>query len=626
MPVEGQLLVSAVAGIAKPYHEIHRRLQAAVVAVPAASNTAVFPYQVSEGAEEVAAQALLASAMQLRLLWHKHRFGTSDPHSAELWLKGSGDPLEHMFERDALRECAEELGILAERPRFWSLLPHVCEVVQTDGESYAKRGKGRTRKRSAGIFFTPGDVATFLADPIAKASGSLLDPACGTGILLLAVLDGEQNKTVLPAALSTIAGFDVSPAALQAAAYLLAMAVSSDEPATVLKFVSQRLWCANTLKLGARRVKELAGVTNGFARAICNPPYKTNAKAATERRQPSLFADPELGVSRDLYLDFINLISDCLAPTMSTCSIITPLSLTTGKGESFRAVRLRLRQSYTTLRYLNFDRTPDSLFGDDVKVRSTIVIASRNTATPAKTCTSALVRWSSGNRAEMWGKLREVEIELAGGEVIPKLSSPLELSLLNLTHNTDLHLGFFLRRPEQHRIGVQYQQTAYNWLPVDLVCGGGPRAYAVLSPLSAEAAFAATQSRLAFWLWRVWGDGFHLTAETILRLPLGSRQFFAELAKQLDSLGKELWSTASCVRPKRNAGVLSKTLCPYTRLDIVNEIDKVMIFGLGGTETHCQFLRSFLSEVATAGRESAELRSPAHETIRLLMQGENARS
>src|SRR5687767_4916155 len=75
-----------------------------------------------------------------------------------------------------------------------------------------------------------------------------------------------------------------------------------------------------------------------------------------------------------------------------------------------------------------FDRTPDSLFGDDVKTRNCIVLLTQRRHAPKALHTSTFVRWNSRQRSTLFSDLRFCPVEWTlARDFLPKLGSHAEV-------------------------------------------------------------------------------------------------------------------------------------------------------------------------------------------------------
>lgn len=128
---------------------------------------------------------------------------------------------------------------------FWDLMPYVMEEhgpgsrasVMRDPNTAVARGE----KRSKGVFYTPADVAEFMVGHAFenyegdKRRAKCLDPACGTGVFLLAILravEADSRPTHHFDRFSYVCRFlfgcDISAQALDACAFVLLRECLSD--------------------------------------------------------------------------------------------------------------------------------------------------------------------------------------------------------------------------------------------------------------------------------------------------------------------------------------------------------------------------------------------------------------
>jgi hypothetical protein len=107
--------------------------------------------------------------------------------------------------------------------------------------------------------------------------------------------------------------------------------------------------------------------------------------------------------------------------------------------------------------------------------------------------------------------------------------------------------------------------------------------------------FAILTSRVVYWLWRVEGDGFHVSTHFLERLPFG-RAIPAVQAAQLQELGRELWALVR-ERPvvSRNAGQVSASFSPLAFEGHRDMIDRVLVAAAGLESTFVEKLRQMVA-------------------------------
>lgn len=160
-----------------------------------------------------------------------------------------------------------------------------------------------------GQVFTPPRLAGLLAGCVDDADGVVLDPACGEGALLLAVLDRRLARGMPAArALAELEGWDLDPAAAwrcRRALVTRALDAGGPVPGTLRVFGGTDA-LASDGRPGALLARR-APFRRGVAAVIANPPY-LEAKHM-ERRHPGLRDRlrrqvPGLAGAFDLYLAF----------------------------------------------------------------------------------------------------------------------------------------------------------------------------------------------------------------------------------------------------------------------------------------------------------------------------------
>ena len=148
--------------------------------------------------------------------------------------------------RSSLPSLAAHVPPDASRPALWGLshisfdqdllelLPYVLELHGPGSRLSVMRHPStraaRQAKRDSGIFYTPADVAEYMASTVlCGRHGNLrcLDPSCGTGVYLVALLEQVasrlENKVFDRFAFATrsLYGLDISTLAIESCAFLL---------------------------------------------------------------------------------------------------------------------------------------------------------------------------------------------------------------------------------------------------------------------------------------------------------------------------------------------------------------------------------------------------------------------
>jgi len=201
-------------------------------------------------------------------------------------------------------ECDEDLA---------DLLPYILDPIgpasRLDVINNPALAKARSTRRAKGIFYTPSDVAEFIAEKLISelheisSLPRILDPACGSGVFLRAALakleshfsDNEIDRFDL--AVRTLYGIDENPQAIEAATYVLLHDVLDAairkglEPWMAWHLVRRNLACTNAITLHAPQVpaattlakwhKQGSLLTN---RELPEPQSPTHTKSITPKQ------------------------------------------------------------------------------------------------------------------------------------------------------------------------------------------------------------------------------------------------------------------------------------------------------------------------------------------------------
>jgi hypothetical protein len=300
--------------------------------------------------------------------------------------------------------------------------------------------------------------------------------------------------------------------------------------------------------------------------------------------------------------------------------MVVPLSIAYNTKQEFQELRKFMWNSKGNWQLAHFDRTPDSLFGDDVKTRNTIVFFEREYQKESAVYTTNLMRWNSRKRSSLFEGIQCSKVpQNFAYMAIPKFSGSIGEQLLQQISTKPFYsLGDSITRVTEpvaeHEEFIRNAGTAYNWLPFERVAiandnivshsGSKYRYWRAQTPDDAVAVFAVVHSRVAYWLWRVHGDGFHLTDRFIKNLPLSPCNFANSTREQLAILGQKLWiDMQKQRRVGRNAAVSTITYSPHHSQDLINQIDGLVVQELGLPEETCTYLSKFVRETVIAGRE-----------------------
>lgn len=515
-----------------------------------------------------------------------------------------------------------------------ALLPYLLDsraaATRRDVRSAQSTALERHTRKAAGAYYTPGDVAHLMVQRVQSAgTGSetdlWLDPAHGSGVFLRAVFSTFDGQ---PDAADRIYGVDLDPIAAETASFVLAAEDLVRNPSAVAPWErwhrfrrnlatgdallidpsaateQQRLVFGEEIgpldghPLGRSAPWRLESVfpetaERGFGRILANPPYAPLQDTPAALHIPSLHPVAGRTAKQDISPIFVELCVNLL-PDDGALAIVLPLSVVSSTHSPFPELRQELADQNGWLELLSFDRVPDALFGDDIKTRNAIVHLDKGA--PNDLTASPLYRWTSRTRAAALAQIPVVSVTAISGvpRSIPKIGTEWERELLLACGNRHRYLEHWYtkRRTLQldsvtRAVGedqadvLALAPTAYNFLgvmrdPFRAVTDGhdSENGFSILrfaSEQRASVAYALLSSRLAFWLWHVTGDGFHVTGTLHRRMPV---PLGAERWERLADLGDHLWKASlqsPVISTNRGRTTVAYPTWPYD--EIVDEID-----------------------------------------------------
>jgi hypothetical protein len=528
----------------------------------------------------------------------------------------------------------EKIHSLSYDSDFKDLFPYIVEVFET--EKVFKRRNPILLKRFQGLYYTPSDVCDYIVNFVLEPWNeerninsiplTCLDPACGSGVFLRAVLNWNTRHSSpfeKSSMMDRIYGIDVSHQAIQSCAFTLLLDCYGElsigtSPWQMWQKIGRNLAVSDSTLIADSSDTHLVPdqtlsdmfleVKDGFSAIIGNPPY--------------------LGSE---YLPFVRMMWIFANKHFARAGMVLPLSIAYCSSKEFNVLRKTMAKKSSWC-FAFFDRTPDSLFGDDVKTRNCIALADFKKAEKTIS-TTELRRWNSQSRANLFSsmsftKLQEISIE----HLIPKLGSEQEVAIYRELRTQKRKLGLMLKehkdsREQSNNAKMFFRSTAYNWIPVFRVIptiegytGENSSKFNVLtfaSQWEADFAFAVASSRITYWLWRVEGDGFHLNRYFLLNLPFHPERFSDSSIQRICHLSRSLWHDLT-LNPiqKRNAGILALSYTPFKSQTFVEEIDEAIIENYNLPNTFLLFLRKFVAETIEAGRTNSPKLQPLIENIR----------
>ena len=540
------------------------------------------------------------------------------------------------------------LAELVSREGAVEMLPYALDPVPHEYRRNVVSGTGdgsaRAVRKQRGSFYTPTDVAEHIVSAAFSEAevGSrlrVLDPAVGTGVFLRAAFKELLSCGYGPDdAVSCLYGVDIDECAVDMAAFVLlvdyVLASRSAPDGSVFEVwqrIRSQFLAADSLVVldgvgrddrlfsgGSRSVGWLA---DRFDVIVGNPPYARLGESADLADLGCRFVAYEsASCSTDMYLGFVELLCSQLRPA-GAGALVVPMSIGYATTQPVRRLREAAVQSGGCWSFEFFDRTPDALFGDDVKQRTAIV--TRHATEGLRLVTGPVMRWSSSNRHGLFDRVPRVEMgDHSFLDGVPKVGSRAQASAYRVLRPSSRTLGSCLL--EQRRVSavdadggecsLYVAGTAYNWLnvyrtPAAVTAGVDNPTTSPLSELTlgtpeeADAVYAMLSSRLLFWLWRVECDAFHVPFGWLLNVPMPGELRDSRTFLELTEIGQSLWSEV-VKHPviSVNGGKTTLSYCPHARPDLLDLIDRALLAAVGIPSSFADDLTEVIRDLTTAGR------------------------
>lgn len=693
VPSPGKTLAVTAEKWGRPIRDSVNRVFGVIVPSPT-FETAFSPYEFTQlsskpGSQDVHKQHCQRAAWLLCNMWLLARRAGSIEHDATLreaeeWFLGDKDScLLCDALADDVSDLIPELRSIDVRSRnFLELIPYALDphglatrrTVMRDASTEAIRA----HKKSTGVVYTPADVAEYMVRAVIHNVTShkqvrFLDPACGTGVYLLAAL--ARLRPFFPTGLTCISqclyGVDISAIAVESCAFSLLHNCVSDslplgtQPVSAWRTIRSNLAVADFLELEPCRAKDSGAVSDrgsqfkegfrsgqmdwssntrryggraqsvydlfpqltcGFNSIATNPPYAAIGERAIDEDYRSRFESLRAGGSAktNMYVPFIENSLGIVSQCGGKASLVVPLSLSFGQATSIKRLRSLIQDFGGASYFAFFDRTPDALFGDDVKQRCCIATFESSPKTSNAIYSTSLTRWTSRTRANLFTSLGYTRVDGVDIErLIPKVGSSEEISLYRTLYSCDLRIGSILESIQSTQLNdltdaentLSINTTAYNWIAVAREAPGkiSNQELTTASPVHmlsfhegqcADSAFGFLASGLIYWLWRVQGDGFHVTRRFILDIPVCSALLEPEIRVQLAEMGRSYWAEMkNNIVISRNRGRSSVSFNPKTGSETRYKLDLVLVRAFGIRDSFAEWLQHFSEETAIVDRE-----------------------
>lgn len=531
--------------------------------------------------------------------------------------------------RISYKGIIEKLYKIKAFPGWIELLPYALELLDYSEEdlslSYRDRRNGiiTKKKKHSGIYYTPADVAQYMAtECIAQIYSRelkdlqnvrFMDFSCGSGVFLLQILSVSYDKKIITNSNNclrfieqSLYGMDISQLAVECAKFciisycLSSLAFAKINIGKLLEALNRNIVSADGTNF-EKYVSVNPQYPKTFNCIIGNPPYVSNTNT-----------------TENLFIPFVyNIIKH--SDENSVCSLVLPLSFSYNNKKDFCKLREAIQKDNAQWQFEHYDRSPDSLFGDDVKSRACIVYRNSNNAHSLHS--TKLMRWTSIFREKLLFAPKETaEIaDLSISKFIPKLSSNIEKDCyLKLTKNEKSLLDMLnMHRGATTPYKVIIKGTAYNWIcaydhiPYSCETDGTEfvskelKSFCVSTQDEQYFAIAILNSKMAFWLWTVIGDGFHITNNLFSTLRISKDMFSEADYRRIIQFGQDI---SSRLVEYKNVTINSgKTITNYNHLpllDLISEIDTILCNTIKAPENFLNYLSQWYFDFITCGRNS----------------------
>ncbi len=549
---------------------------------------------------------------------------------------------------------------------FQKLLPYILEEHGPGSRASVLKdpltAEARSTKRASGVFYTPADVADYIVTKTRSdyvgdlASAKTLDPACGTGVFLLAML---RTATAEPKSclskfdyiINHLYGMDISPHALDSAGFLLTRECLSEinemgmVPYEAWRAIRNNVVEADALRISAAAVEDgPAGLDlfstpslllsdlfprapEGFEFIVGNPPYASLPKGfqALCGSQFASLRGSNPGSRVNIFTLFIEMMWKFSRFDASVSALVTPLSIAYHRGIQYESCRQEMSRRGGRWQFAFFDREPHGLFGEEVKTRNAIIFrtvvpnGSRRLCT-ARVETGRLRKWTSRKRSTLFQDINYTPLgrfDITNG--IPKLDGvAMARAFLTLSRREDRFVEFPISVGTCKLVNVLTDHldntvfvggTAYNFLNVYHSIRLNP--FEDASRLSnssvhyfrfgqcreSDAAFAVLCSRLVFWLWHVLGDGFHVPGWFFERIPFARTSLSHQDIDALSEIGAHMWIQIQKSRfVSVNGGKLTIGFRPLSCQIERDAIDCILARAVGLDSRFTSDLKRFVEE------------------------------
>jgi len=392
---------------------------------------------------------------------------------------------------------------------------------------YSHAALDASARKNNGLFFTPDDVATFMASFSREfPPGTWLDPCSGIGNLSWHLVAAQAHPEEF--LINHLLLADNDELALLIARTLLTAQFQQREKRLFHKIrpnfrVFDFLSVADEPTLVRTKGSLKAIPRHDYV--IVNPPYLATT------------ADPtfETGLSRDLYAYFL----ENIIKTSSGFISVTPQSFT--NAAKFSSLRRLILSRFTDLRIFCFDNIPGNIFrgikfgssnsNSANSIRAAIMVARPNRGTPKIT---SLFRWKSSERDRLFRDVEAFASEVPLNEdFFPKVSRNFQDLYIKSREWKQLGESVSSKRTD-FRLFVPSSPRYFITATKSEMDRSSQHVISFPDEQSRSRAYMAINSSLMYWWWRVRDGGMTLSLETLHSLPVPNFRIQSQLVARLE--------------------------------------------------------------------------------------------
>ena len=368
-------------------------------------------------------------------------------------------------------------------------------------------------RTAAGQFFTPDDVARFLAERAATfPDGTWIDPCCGVGNLSYWLAASRSDPAAFVA--EQLVLVDRDPLALLIARALLATEFGLDADGYARLTARSRV--ADALS------DEFLTGAPAFDYALVNPPY-----VGVPRDDRFVSAD-----ARDLYAYFLERMLQLGRGLVA----ITPVTFTA--GPKFAALRRLLVRGLEQLDIYCFDNVPDFVFrgvkfgsqnSNQVNSTRCAVLVGQREVGPAGAMTAVrrhritpLLRWRAVERDELFAAADDflAELQPDDARAFPKVGAALVPLYRTLLASETTVGDLLVRHPTPYALQVPIALRYYLSAVQRPLGRDNVHRLFFATAADRDRAWIVLNSSLAYWWWRVYEGGIVVSKALLKSVPV----------------------------------------------------------------------------------------------------------